>query len=88
LGHPRALLPTKQANTALFRASQGAVMQQNNSPLLILKVLWACFVILTLTRLSVGYEATLWNGLALTEAEYIAALDNSPAQHPRLVQAH
>jgi hypothetical protein len=65
-------------------------MQQNNSPLLILKVLWACFVILTLTRLSVGYEAALWNGLPLTEAEYIAALEEAPAGHPArvVVQAH
>jgi hypothetical protein len=61
-------------------------MQQNNSPLLILKVLWACFVILALTRLSVGYEAAL----ALTEAEYIAALEEAPAGHPArvVVQAH
>jgi hypothetical protein len=73
---------------ALVRASQGAVVQ-NRSALLILKVLWASLAVLTLTRLSVGFEAALSNGLALTQAEYIAAIESPATQPPHvMVQAH
>jgi hypothetical protein len=41
--------------------------------------------VLIVTRFFVGCEAALSNGLALTEAEYVAALGSPPAEPPHIV---
>jgi hypothetical protein len=64
-------------------------MHQADSAMFTLKLVLACFAILALTRLFVGMEAALSNGLALSQAEYIAAV--TPETGPparRVVQAH
>jgi hypothetical protein len=63
-------------------------MHHTRSAILMLKIVLACFAILALTRFFVGTEAGLSNGLALTQAEYTAALGDPQAEARRLVQAH
>jgi hypothetical protein len=65
-------------------------MHKTDSAMFTLKLVLACFAILALTRLFVGAEAALSNGLALSQAEYIAAVGSPETGPPArlLVQAH
>ena len=59
-------------------------MQRNNWTILALKLAFACLATVAITAFLVGTEARITNGLALTNAEYMIAVeapDVAPSRH-------